>query len=56
MDWLERFFGFSPDGGDGTAEAAIVAICCIILAAVIYASVPRVRNYVRSLLSKAART
>jgi hypothetical protein len=28
MDWIEQIFGISPDGGDGSSEALIVAACC----------------------------
>jgi hypothetical protein len=27
MDWIEQLFGVSPDVGDGSFEAAIVAVC-----------------------------
>jgi hypothetical protein len=50
MDWIERLFGFSPDGGDGSAEAIIVITACVIVAVVIYARVPKVRRYVRDFL------
>ena len=26
MDWIEQLFGISPDGGDGSFEALILAI------------------------------
>ena len=34
MDWIERLFGFSPDGGDGSTEmlyliAAVAAVALI---------------------------
>jgi hypothetical protein len=36
MDWIERLFGISPDGGDGSTEmlylAAMAAIAGLILA------------------------
>jgi|GraSoi_2013_40cm_1033754.scaffolds.fasta_scaffold11580_3 hypothetical protein len=35
MDWLERLFGLNLDGGDGTAEAAIVLTCIIVGAAAV---------------------
>lgn len=35
MDFIERWFGVSPDGGDGTAEVlylcAAAAIVCLLL-------------------------
>jgi len=30
MDWIETWFGFSPDNGDGTAEWLIVAAALLI--------------------------
>ncbi len=35
MDFIERFFGISPDGGDGTAEVMIVVILVAVVAAAI---------------------
>jgi hypothetical protein len=55
MDWIEQLFGFSPDGGDGTTEALIVFVCCLVLAAVIYALSPKTRAYVRQLLGRRLR-
>jgi hypothetical protein len=48
MDWIERLFGMSPDGGDGTTEAAIVFAAVIVLAAVIAMTVPAVRDRIRA--------
>jgi hypothetical protein len=44
MDWLETLFGLSPDGGDGTAEVAIVFACVIVFAAALVVRVPRLRE------------
>jgi len=30
MDWIERWFGFSPDDGDGTAEWLIVLALLVV--------------------------
>jgi hypothetical protein len=30
MDWIERWLGFNPDGGDGTIEAAIVVALVVV--------------------------
>jgi hypothetical protein len=51
MDWIERIFGISPDNGDGSAEAAIVATLCIIAVVVFFAAVPKARSYAKRLLS-----
>jgi hypothetical protein len=36
MDWIERWFGISPDGGDGSTEllylGAILAIVALVAA------------------------
>jgi hypothetical protein len=29
MDWIERIFHVSPDGGDGTLEAVYVAVAAL---------------------------
>jgi hypothetical protein len=47
MDWIERLFGISPDGGDGSAEIMIFATIAIVLAGILAARVPSVRNYLR---------
>jgi hypothetical protein len=31
MDWIERWFGFAPDNGDGSVEA-LVFIALVVLA------------------------
>jgi hypothetical protein len=51
MDWVEKLFGFSPDNGDGSFEAAIVAVCGFLVLAVIL-STPRARAYVRGVIGK----
>ena len=50
MDWIERLFGFSPDGGDGTTETIVVITACVVALGVIYARVPKVKGYVRDAL------
>jgi len=32
MDWIERFFGISPDGGDGSTELLYVFTAVAIVA------------------------
>jgi hypothetical protein len=51
MDWIERIFGISPDGGDGTTEALVVVAAIAIVALVIGAS-PRFRAYARRFLTR----
>lgn len=45
MDFIERLFGISPDGGDGSAELMIFAAVAIVLAGVLATRVPSVRNF-----------
>ena len=47
MDWIETLFGLSPDGGDGTTEAAIVFACVVVMGAVIIMRSPRLRKRIR---------
>ena len=49
MDWIEKLFGVSPDGGDGSAEIMILAAVVIVLAGILAARMPAVRTYVRHL-------
>jgi hypothetical protein len=37
MDFIERLFGVSPDGGDGSTELIYLAAIVIIVAALAYA-------------------
>jgi hypothetical protein len=30
MDWIERFVGLSPDGGDGSTEALYIGVVLIV--------------------------
>jgi hypothetical protein len=43
MDWIEKIFSISPDNGDGSTEAMIVTISCIIASVVMVAAVPKLR-------------
>ena len=36
MDFIERLFGFSPDGGDGTTELLWIGVFAIAVAMVVY--------------------
>jgi hypothetical protein len=31
MDWIERWFGISPDGGDGSTELLYLAAAAIVI-------------------------
>ena len=47
MDFIERWFGISPDGGDGALELLYVAVGVLIVAILIARIVSR-RRYRRS--------
>jgi hypothetical protein len=56
MDWIERLFGWSPDGGDGSTELMIVLALSVMAAAAVAARIPPVRAYLSKRRgSKAAR-
>lgn len=43
MDWIERWFGFAPDNGDGTLELVITAIGFGLIVVAVIWKVPRWR-------------
>lgn len=43
MDWIEKIFGISPDNGDGSTEAMIVTVACLIVSAIVVAASPKLR-------------
>jgi hypothetical protein len=45
MDWIERLFGVSPDGGNGMLEAVYVGIVVLGVAAVVLRH--RIRRWAR---------
>ena len=51
MDWIERIFGISPDGGDGSTEALFV-VAAIAIAGLVIAATPRFRAYARRVLTR----
>jgi hypothetical protein len=36
MDFIERWFGVSPDGGDGSLEVLYILVVAAIAAAIVY--------------------
>ncbi len=36
MDFIERIFGISPDGGSGSLEALLIAVPLILIATLAY--------------------
>jgi hypothetical protein len=49
MHWIEQFFGFSPDGGDGRTEAMLALAAFMVLAIVLYLRGHKLKAYVRNL-------
>lgn len=43
MDWIEQWFGFEPDGGDGSVELLIMVAAAVIVVAAIAWYRPRSR-------------
>ncbi|HKU96056.1 MAG TPA: LPXTG cell wall anchor domain-containing protein [Vineibacter sp.] len=41
MDFIERLFGFSPDGGDGTTELLWLGVLALAIAVVVYFRIQR---------------
>jgi len=44
MDWIERWFGLSPDNGDGSLELLLVLICVFAVSFIAVALNPRWRR------------
>jgi len=36
MDFIERLFGISPDGGDGSTEVMVIGVLVLIVVAIGY--------------------
>jgi hypothetical protein len=43
MDFIERWFGVSPDGGDGTLELLYIGVGALILVALLWRIAHRAR-------------
>jgi hypothetical protein len=54
MDFIERWFGISPDGGDGSLEALYFLVLLVIVGAVVFRK--RIAHLFRHQMSKYART
>ena len=44
MDFIERFFGLSPDNGDGSTEIMWLVVLALVVAAVAYFRIQRRRS------------
>ncbi len=45
MDFIERWFGISPDGGDGSLEILYVVALVVVVAAITFRA--RIRQLIR---------
>ncbi len=54
MDFIERIFGISPDGGSGATEAAYVL--ALVVAVLLFGFRDRIRRFAASALERLART
>jgi hypothetical protein len=45
MDFIERWFGISPDGGDGSLEALYIVAFIAVLACIVFRG--RIRELIR---------
>jgi hypothetical protein len=57
MDWIERLFHLSPDGGNGALELGIATGALVALAMILVAAiklVPTVRSWSHSLAKRSA--
>jgi hypothetical protein len=43
MDWIEQWFGFAPDNGDGTLELLIMLVVAAVIVVSVVWWVPRTR-------------
>ena len=44
MDFIERFFGLSPDNGDGSTEILWLVVLAIVVATFVYFRIQRRRS------------
>jgi hypothetical protein len=44
MDWIEQWFGFAPDNGDGTLELLIMLVVAAVIVVAVVWRVPRARS------------
>jgi hypothetical protein len=44
MDFIERFFGLSPDNGDGSTEILWLVVLALVIATFVYFRIQRRRS------------
>lgn len=52
MDWIEQWFGISPDGGDGSLERLLLGAAVVAAVVIMSTAVPRVRESLRQVLRR----
>ena len=55
MDWIERWFGVSPDNGDGTLEVVVFVVLAVVAVAMVVSSRPAWRRAVAERLAAVGR-
>jgi hypothetical protein len=55
MDWIERWFGLNPDGGDGSSETLLLVALVVVSVPVVVRLNSKLRRRVASLLGPRAR-
>jgi hypothetical protein len=55
MDWIEQWFGISPDNGDGSLELLLVLVCVSAISLAVVTVNPRWRRLVGRYLSEPAK-
>ena len=56
MDWIERWFGASPDGGDGSLELAFAVVLLVVGIGLAMAAVARSHRLRRTVTGSVRRT
>ena len=52
MDWIEQWFDFDPDGGDGSVELLIMVAAAVVVVAAIAWYRPKSRAAIARFLSR----
>ena len=55
MDWIEQWFGISPDNGDGSLELLLVLVCVSVVSLFAISVNPRWRRLVGRYLTRPAK-
>jgi len=52
MDWIEQWFGLSPDGGDGSVERLLLGAVAAVVVAIMSMALPLLRASLRRVLRR----